>query len=132
MAGVTRRLKCHAAEIVSGTTRYYYLMLINENSPLRRLPKDLNPKQAQFCDGVRFTAEMADLAYQQLLTNLPPVSGLDSKNMRVSAAPPFLFAWSIIDSAHRLRGLVQNFPKLAKKNQSPAFRNFVEKAEAVE
>ena len=106
--------------------------MINDNSPLRRLPANLNPKQTQFCDGLRFTVEMADIAYQQLAAHLIPLSGEQSADIRVSAASPFLFAWSIIDSAHRLRGLVENFPNLAKKNQSPEFRNFLDKADSVE
>ncbi len=107
-------------------------MLIKDNSPLRRLPTNLNPKQAQFCDGVRFSAEMADLAYEQLCGYLLPLSGSGPSVARISAVGPFLFAWSIIDSTHRLHGLVSNFPNLARKNQSPEFRNFVEKAESVE
>jgi hypothetical protein len=108
-------------------------MLIPEDSPLRRLPANLNPRQAQFCDGVRFTAEMADLAYQELLRELEPLSGPSGEaDVRVRAARPFLFAWSIIDSAHRLRRLVENFPNLAKKNQSPEFRTFTNEVQPVE
>ena len=107
-------------------------MLIAEDSPLLRLPSNLSAKQAQFCDAVRFTAEMADIAYQQLLVQLLPLSGPRTKEQRLSAATPFLFAWSIIDSAHRLRRLVQNFPNLKDKNQSPEFRIFLSKGEAVE
>ena len=107
-------------------------MLISDNSPLRRLPANLNPQQTQFCDGLRFAVQMADIADQQLTAHLIPFSGGQSGDIRVSAASPFLFAWSIIDSAHRLRGLVENFPNLAKKNQSPEFRNYLEKAVSVE
>ena len=93
---------------------------------------NLNPKQAQFCDGLRFTAEMADMAYQELVIQLLPLSGPGHEDTHVSAVRPFLFAWSIVDSAHRLRGLVENFPNLAKKSQSPEFRDLLDKAEAVE
>jgi hypothetical protein len=107
-------------------------MLIGDDSPLLRLPVKLNPKQAQFCDGLRFTAEMADIAYNDLVAHLLPLSGSAEAEIRISAARPFLCAWSIVDSAHRLRGLVENFPNLGKKNQSPEFRSFLEKAEGVE
>ena len=107
-------------------------MLIDEDSPLRRLPANLNPKQAQFCDAVRFTAEMADHAYIDLLGHLLALLPTDSNNVRLSATAPFLFAWSIVDSAHRLQGLVENFPNLAGKKQSLEFRRFLEKAEGVE
>jgi len=63
-------------------------MLIGDNSPLRRLPANLNPKQTQFCDGLRFTVEMADIAYQQLTAHLIPLSGGQSGDIRVSAASP--------------------------------------------
>src|SRR6266571_8401258 len=107
-------------------------MLIKENSPFRRLPANLVPKTAQFCDGMRYAAEMADFAYEQLNTCLKPLSNGPSENPIVSASPAFLFAWSIIDSVHRFRGLIENFSSIAKKNQSPEFRNFLDKAEAVE
>jgi hypothetical protein len=108
-----------------------FQMLIKETSPLRRPPCNLNPEQAQFCDGVRFSVEMADYSYEQLRSCLLPLSG-QTENLTLFAVPPFLFAWSLIDSAHRLRGLVENFPNLAKKNQAPEFRNYLEKAAAVE
>jgi hypothetical protein len=107
-------------------------MLIKENSPFRRLPSNLLPKTAQFCDGMRYAAEMADFAYEQLVTHLKPLSNGPSENPIVSASPAFLFAWSIIDSVHRFRGLIENFSSIGKKNQSPEFRNFLDKAEAVE
>ena len=93
---------------------------------------NLNPKHAQFCDGLRFTTEMVDKAYQELVINLLPLSGPGSEEFRVSAAGPFLFAWSIVDGAHRLRGLVENFPSLSEKGQSPEFRDLLDKAEVVE
>jgi hypothetical protein len=80
-------------------------------------------KQAQFCDGLRFTAEMADLAYTQLSSCLfndyaPNRTGTQN------ATTPFLFAWSVVDSAFRLYGLVKNFPGFAGKNKIPEFRAF--------
>ena len=51
---------------------------------------------------------------------------------RILAPLPFLHAWSMIDSVHRLRGLVDSLPGLARRNQSPEFRNFMDKAQTVE
>ena len=107
-------------------------MLINEKSPLRRLPNKLNPRQAQFFDAIRFAAEMMDLAYQRLLGHLLTLAGPDVTNPQISASVAFLHAWSIVDSAHRLHGLVDNLPGLTKRNQSPEFRKFSEKADSVE
>jgi hypothetical protein len=76
---------------------------------------------------------MAEIAYEELLRELAPLSGpSNDAQVKISAARPFLFAWSLIDSAHRLRKLVENFPNLAKKNQSPEFRNFISEVEPVE
>jgi hypothetical protein len=107
-------------------------MVIEENSPLRRLPTNLNPRQSQFFDGIRFTVEMADLAYERLKDHLLTLAGPGVNQPRILAPLPFLYAWSIIDSIHRLRGLVDNLPGLARRNQSPEFRNFTEKAQTVE
>jgi hypothetical protein len=107
-------------------------VLINENSPLRRLPNNLKARQAQFFDAIRFAAETVDLAYQGLLAHLLTLAGPDVTNPQVSASVAFLYAWSMVDSAHRLHGLIENLPGLAKKNQSPEFRKFSEKADSVE
>ena len=48
------------------------------------------------------------------------------------AAPAFLYAWSVIDSAHRLKGLVDNFPGFEKKRRVPEVRSFLKEAESVE
>ena len=73
-----------------------------------------------------------DLAYQRLLGHLLTLAGPDVTNPQISASVAFLYAWSIVDSAHRLHGLIDNLPGLAKRNQSPEFRKFSEKADSVE
>jgi hypothetical protein len=50
-------------------------MLIREDSPLRRLPLNLNPEKAQFRDGLRFMADMVAMAYQELVIHLLALSG---------------------------------------------------------
>jgi hypothetical protein len=95
----------------------------------------LNPTQAQFLDGVRVAIEMIDVAYENLsqqLRDLCPNAPVNIGQRGVTSAPAFLSAWSIIDNAHRLRGLVENFPRLAKKQHVAEFRLFVEQAVAVE
>jgi hypothetical protein len=97
-------------------------MLIEPDSPLRRLPVNLPPRFAQFCDAVRLTSEMADLAYtslyQTLLLKYPPgVSAM------ASFAEPFLLAWSVVDSAFRLYKLIESFPIKGKKH-SPEYRTY--------
>jgi hypothetical protein len=47
-------------------------------------------------------------------------------------APAFLYAWSMIDSVHRLRGLVEHFPGIQRRRQIPEIRTFLDKAATVE
>ena len=77
-------------------------MIIAESSPLRRLPTNLNPRQAQFFDAIRFTVEMADAAYSKLVEHLFTLSGADVMKPKIVAPLPILYAWSFIDSTHRL------------------------------
>jgi hypothetical protein len=60
--------------------------------------------------------------------NYQPVEGKGS----VSAAAPFMFAWSIVDSANRLHGLVKNFLNLADKNHASEYRAFGKLIEPIE
>jgi hypothetical protein len=108
---------------------------ITIDSALRRPPITLNPKQAQFLDGVRVAIEMIDIAYQSLamqLKALCPIPPVSTARRGIVSAPAFLNAWSIIDNVHRLRGLVDNFPGFAKKRQSAEVRVFLEGAATVE
>ena len=41
-------------------------MIIDEGSPFRRLPSELDRRQALFLDGIRYSVEMADLAHTRL------------------------------------------------------------------
>jgi hypothetical protein len=78
---------------------------------------------------------MVDVAYQQLISQLQSVCPRPPVNFGqrgIFAAPAFLNAWSIIDNVHRLRGLIENFPRFAKKRQAVEVRGFLESAEAVE
>lgn len=110
-------------------------MIVNSNSPLLVPPLALNSKQAQFTDGLRLSVQMFDLAYHGLLEQvrtLTPRQAVHTAERMVFSAPAFLHAWSAIDSAHRLRGLIENFPGLEKKRQISEVRTFLDKADAVE
>ncbi|MGH7950155.1 MAG: hypothetical protein ACREQF_13085 [Candidatus Binataceae bacterium] len=102
-------------------------MILSADSPLKHLPTRLNPRQAMFLDATRFTIEMADFAMERLLAILSAITSPTPANLgpHSFAVPPFLDAWSIVDSIHRLRGLFERMPGLAKKNRSPEFRRFL-------
>ena len=78
---------------------------------------------------------MMDVAYQLLVQQLQafcPIPPVNTGQRGIFAAPAFLYAWSVIDNAHRLVGLVKNFPRFSKKRQVPELRLFLEHAETVE
>lgn len=89
---------------------------LSKDSPLRRLPAQLNLRQRLFLDGIRLSIEMVLVAYDRLwrllsrLSELP--SGTPSPDGAHAAA--MLDAWSIIDGVHRLRYLLQQTPNLKK------------------
>ncbi len=90
-------------------------MLIAEDSPLRRLPLPLRPDQTMFLDGMRVSIQMADVSYARLLDTLARLARIhDTKNVDelgpTDTAICMLDAWSIIDSCHRLRELLQGLP----------------------
>jgi|CZKS01.1.fsa_nt_gi hypothetical protein len=102
-------------------------MIIGQDSPLRKIPSALHRRQVLFLEGIRFTVEMAELAYRRLQgtlllqTNQPALN--DDNPPLVSA---MLDAWAIVDSLHRLRDLVAGAPGFKGKNKSPKFRLFME------
>jgi hypothetical protein len=72
--------------------------ILKSDSPLHFLPKELNPKQLMVFDSLRFTLEMADYTYCQLIEQLEKTSkGLDSKKHFIA----FNYAWSFIDHCQR-------------------------------
>jgi hypothetical protein len=97
-----RRAKMRAGKIAVVEQR---TMILAPESPLKRLPK-LNPRQGMFFDAIRLTIEMADFAMERLYANLVRMTSLGSASGGpVSfAVEPFLDAWSVVDSIHRLSG----------------------------
>ena len=90
--------------------------IIAEDSPLRRIPMVIEPRQASCFEGIRLTAEMIDSAYQRLVTNLirfsfnPCAQELAS----IGTATLFLDAWSVVDCLNRLRTILAKTPKFKK------------------
>lgn len=108
-------------------------MIIGPDSPLRKLPVNLDHKQRLYFDGIRYSIEMADLAYirlkqtlHDLSTNREKLAGLHYRHF----VPAVLDTWSIIDSVHRLRGLIRQTPGF--KQKSPGLILFDQKTSSVE
>jgi hypothetical protein len=100
-------------------------VLIGPDSPFVNLPRNLNPKQALFIDGIRYAVQMAELAYERLcatlyaLTTKPNRSDEDIGPASIAA---FLDAWSFVDSVNRLRDLQHQMPGLKKRGGYTLFR----------
>lgn len=106
-------------------------MIVGSNSPLRRIPHNLDRKQALFYDAIRFTIEMVDVAYKRLIHVLFTISKNDSFRQSHPMAVAFLDAWSIIDSVHRLRCLLQQLPGI-KRSDLPERTVFLKRTDEVE
>lgn len=87
-------------------------MLIPEDSPLRNPPKELSRKQILILDGIRFAAEIADVAYQRLAKNLLSIAPSSLNLAESQIAMAMADAWTIVDSVHRFHDLIENMPGL--------------------
>lgn len=82
-------------------------------------------KQALFIEGIRVSIEMADLAHQRLQGILPLLSSMQPINQEPHpSVSAMLDAWSIVDSLHRLRGLMRHMPGIQKRDRVPPIRAF--------
>ncbi len=108
-------------------------MLIEPQSPLRRIPESLDRREALFFDGIRFTVEMMDIAYRRLADTLHEHAQAQNPAFRQSnpMALPFLDAWSIVDSVNRLRRLLDRLPTI-KHKQIPEREVFLRGTETVD
>jgi hypothetical protein len=107
-------------------------LIIESESPLRRLPSQLNPRQILFLDGIRYSIEMADLAFMRLKQTLFQLSSVyDKKDLNhLAFVSAIQDGWSIIDYVHRLRRLLKQCPGI--KQKSPGMILFFKATEAVE
>jgi len=100
-------------------------VIIDKDSPLRRFPANSENKQTLFFDGIRYSIEMAALAHtrlQQSLYSLTLSCTNSSSDLPIDFTSAMLDAWSIVDSVHRLRILINKTPGM--KKQAPGFQIF--------
>jgi hypothetical protein len=102
-------------------------LLLGRDSALRRIPVNVDPKQAIFLDGIRHAVEIMDVAYSRLrdaLTNLaltPPASN----ELPDISSHIFLDAWAFVDAVDRFRMLYMQMPGIkfgAKKDVIPTLQ----------
>ncbi len=72
--------------------------ILHEKSPLHFLPKELPANQFMILDSVRFSLEMADYTFSQLVESLKSATNGENKKQHFKA---FNYAWSFIDHAQR-------------------------------
>jgi hypothetical protein len=94
--------------------------VFDKESPFRHFPRDLDPTQRRFLEGIRFSVEMAQLSSMRLrsLVTMISLNGNfpnETETYPVPAASAFLDAWSMVDSFHRLRELFRFMPRLKKR-----------------
>lgn len=109
--------------------------LLAKDSPFRRLPNALKPDQTLFLEGIRYSIDMLDLAYQRLCQSLKIMSlrkdtEQENDSWNLIWASMFMDAWSIIDLTHRLRILLQQMP--GAKQKGPTLQVFYRATENVE
>lgn len=105
-------------------------MILSSESPLRRIPSNLDARQACYLDGIRFAVEMCDVSYNRLIHRLWEVAVTFNAGEALPAyegAYILQDAWSIIDSVHRLRSLLAGMPRLDKG--MPTYQLFIRETE---
>lgn len=124
-----------AGQCVLLSTQLENDVIIDNNSPFRRVPIQTNRKQILFYDGIRYSVEMADLAHLRLRETLYEIA-LNTTAATAPEADSFdhaaavLDAWSIVDLIHRLRDLLYQAPGI--KQNSPALHLFTRKTVDIE
>ncbi|MGD0013553.1 MAG: hypothetical protein ABSD56_03885 [Bryobacteraceae bacterium] len=108
-------------------------MIIGEDSVFRKIPSVLDRRQALFMEAIRYSVEMAALAYHRLQKTLPLMTKKmeDVDKDTPSSVSVMLDAWSIVDSLHRLRGLAEKMPGVKGKYKNPKFRLFMGSTENI-
>jgi len=87
--------------------------VVPEDSPLRRPPPNLSRRQVLILDGLRYAAEMADVAYERLYLQLQDIARSTAEPTTREIAAAMLDAWSVVDSVHRFVDLANTMPGLA-------------------
>ncbi|MFC1902479.1 hypothetical protein ACFLX4_00205 [Chloroflexota bacterium] len=112
-------------------------MIIAKESPLRRIPHGWDRKETLFYDAIRCSIEMTDMGYFNLHNRLLELTskhdqdkGAKIENIGQIILAAMLNAWSVIDSTYRLRGLLEQIPRI--KHNSPPLILFRQKTQNVE
>jgi hypothetical protein len=88
--------------------------MLSDDSILRRVPAQVDPKQALFIDGIRHAVEIMDLAYNRLRETLTKIALDPPSPTTLPKIVPFIFldAWAMIDAIDRFRMLYDQMPRI--------------------
>ena len=102
--------------------------MISRDSILRRLPPELDRKQALFLDGIRHAGEIAGLAYPRLQATLTTIAveQLEPERADPLFTSAFLDAWSLVDVIDRFRALWLLLPDLRRRAPPPGTKTLAE------
>ena len=93
--------------------------------------KEFKRRQELFLDGIEFSIDMGEIAYQRLLAALVAHSARSASGKSVNrlfTAEIFLEAWSLVDIVNRLRVLIQHTPGLKR---TPAIVSLLKQTEEI-
>lgn len=100
-------------------------MLISSESPLRNLPETLRQRERLILDGVRYTADIAGLAYQRLITTLLQFPNEATADLGSGESTRHVVAfsdvWTFVDTVNRLRVLIHAMPGAPESEPVIAF-----------
>lgn len=105
------------------------MVLIKKNSILKKIPDEINQKQAQYFDAIRINCEIIDSSFKKLNSILKNI--LNQKICKPNHSLPLLYAWTIVDCSHRLRELMKRIPKLSSNKFQPK-KNFLDETQSIE
>jgi hypothetical protein len=102
------------------------------DSPIRQIPTSLSRREILYLDGIRYCFEIFELVSLRLARTLQEIGQRDDATNPIA---PLIVeattdAWTLIDTTHRLRELLQQTPKL-KKNESE-LQLFLRRSESIE
>lgn len=95
--------------------------MISAESPLRRLPEDLNARTALLLGGVRFCAEVVANGMDSLRNALHTITNTEDQGGELYPMAMTL-AWSVVDSANRARILLRTLKSEGAIPRTAGFR----------
>ena len=106
--------------------------LVPPDSPLLKVPVDVDRRTVLFLDGVRYSLHVFDLTADRLTAALQLLSDDEQppEELATRIALAVSDAWQLVDIVHRLRELLQQLPRLRKKE--PKLQLFLRQTAAAE